>query len=533
MSRLPARLRLSPRKIAISVLVAAVVAGMSSFALTRADAATFSTVQPGSFTGEAFDACTAPPSASMKAWRAKSPYKAIGIYIGGVNRGCAQPQLTSAWVKEQVQAGWKLLPLYVGPQATCTTIGGGRKLIDNATADTQGRVAASDAVAKAKALGLTRESTIIYDMESYRTDDAACRQGVLAFMNGWTARLHDNGYFSGFYSSAASGIAHQVANYTKPGYTRPDYVDFARWDQKVTLSDPLIPATVWPGKRRMKQYRGGHKETYGGVTINIDNNYVDFAPLPRTKAADVTGNGWADVLGRSSTGVMSAFPGNGSLVDINQRRTLGSGFASMTAVVRIGDLDRDGREDVVARHANGELWFYPATATGFGPRKKVGTGFHVLREITAIGDLTGDGYPDLLAVSRGNFLYLYLGQSGAKLSGARLVGAGWAGKTELAGAGDFNRDGFPDLAARLDSDGKLYLWTGRKGGFTGKRLSLGVAAGDLRDVIGVGDFDRDGFSDLAAVQKPTGALVLLPGAGTSLRAPFRLANGFGGIAPLA
>ncbi|MBM2618177.1 DUF1906 domain-containing protein [Actinoplanes sp. LDG1-06] len=521
------------RTLAIAALIGAVVVSLSAFALQRADAATYSTVQPGSFTGYAFDACTAPTSASMKAWKASSPYKAIGIYIGGVNRGCAQPQLTAAWVKEQVQAGWKLLPLYVGLQATCTTIGGGRKLIDNATADTQGRAAASDAIAQAAALGLARESIIIYDMESYRTDDAVCRKGVLAFMNGWTARLHDNGYFSGFYSSVASGVSDQVVAYTTPGYTRPDYVDFARWDQKVTVADPLIPGTVWPGKRRMKQYRGGHKETYGGVTINIDNDYVDFAPLPKTKAADFTANGWSDVLGRSSTGYLSAFPGNGSLVDTNQRRTLGSGFGAMKEIVRIGDLNRDGREDVIARQTNGDLWFYPGTGTGFGARKKIGAGWQVLREITAIGDLTGDGYPDLLAISKGHNLYLYAGQPGSKLSGAKLVGGGWSDKSELAGAGDFNRDGFPDLAARVASDGKLYLWTGKKGGFTGKRLALGASGTDLRDLIGVGDFDRDGFPDLAAVQKSTGNLVLLNGAGSSVRAPFRLAAGYGGIAPLA
>ncbi len=56
------------------------------------------------------------------------------------------------------------------------------------------------------------------------------------------------------------------------------------------------------------------------------------------------------------------------------------------------------------------------------------------------------------------------------LSGLRLG----ANKTELAGAGDFNRDGVPDLAARLNDDGGLYLWTGRKGGFTDTRLKLGA-----------------------------------------------------------
>ena len=520
------------RRIAAGTLIAAVVVAASSFALQRADAAAWTTVQPGAFTGEAFDACTAPTSAAMTAWRAKSPYRAIGIYIGGVNRGCAQPQLSAAWVKQQVQAGWKLLPLYVGPQATCTTIGGGRTLIDNAHAETQGRITASDAVAQATRLGLARESVLIYDMESYRTNDPACRRGVLAFMNGWTARLHDNGYFSGFYSSVSSGVADQVANYATPGYTRPDYLDFARWDLVSTVTDRAIPATVWPGKRRMKQWRGGHKETYGGVTINIDNDYVDFAPLPKTKAADFSGNGWSDVLGRSPTGVLSAFHGNGSLIDNNQRRTLAADFRTMNAVVRIGDLNRDGREDVITRQTNGDLWFHPGTGTTLGARKRLTRGWQAMREITPIGDLTGDGRPDLLALSPGHNLYLYAGQPGPKLSGAKLVGSGWSGRTDLAGAGDFNRDGFPDLAAR-DTDGRLHLWPGRKGGFTGARLPLNAPATDLRDLIGIGDFDRDGFPDLAAVQKSTGNLVLLGGMGAAVRPPFRLATGYGGIAPLA
>ncbi|WP_250002405.1 glycoside hydrolase domain-containing protein [Actinoplanes sp. M2I2] len=525
---------LSPaRRTAVGVLIAVVVVGLSSIVTRRADAAAWSTVQPGAFTGYAFDACTAPPDASMRAWRARSPYRAIGIYLGGVNRGCAQPELTADWVRQQVGAGWKLLPLYVGPQATCTTIGGGRELIDNARAGTQGRIAASDAVARAVALGLARESVIIYDMEAYRTDDPTCRRGVLDFLNGWTARLHDNGYLSGFYSSVSSGVADQVANYATPGYTRPDYVDFARWDLQVTTADPLIPATAWPGKRRMKQYRGGHRETYGGVTINIDNDYVDFAPLPRAGAADLSGNGWSDVLGRSPTGVLSAFLGNGSLVDNNQRRTLGAGFRTMNAIVRAGDLDRDGRADVIARQTNGDLWFHPGTSTGLGPRKRLTRGWRALREITPMGDLTGDGRPDLLAVSPAGNLYLYAGQAGAKLAGARLVGRGWSGRTELAGAGDFDRDGFPDLIARLATDGRLYLWPGRRGGFTGRRVALNVSAADLRDLVGVGDFDRDGYPDLAAVRKTTGHLVLLAGAGSRLRAPFQLAAGYGGISPLA
>ena len=49
---------------------------------------------PDAFTGLGFDACAAPSSRTMTAWAA-SPYRAIGVYIGGSNRGCSQPNLTS------------------------------------------------------------------------------------------------------------------------------------------------------------------------------------------------------------------------------------------------------------------------------------------------------------------------------------------------------------------------------------------------------------------------------------------------------
>src|SRR5881409_1869090 len=75
---------------------------------------------PGTYTGYGFDACSAPSSASLDAWAA-SPYRAVGIYFGGINRACAQPALTADWVTHQQGNGWHLLPIYMGLQAPCTT----------------------------------------------------------------------------------------------------------------------------------------------------------------------------------------------------------------------------------------------------------------------------------------------------------------------------------------------------------------------------------------------------------------------------
>ena len=256
-------------------------AGRNAAVITRtapaAAQAKASGPSPGTYQGKAFDACTAPSAAQMKAW-AKSPYRALVVYFGGVGRGCKQPNLTASWVLTQKMAGWKLIPVYVGPQAPCTTRAKHR--ITAAKAAAEGAAAASDAVVKAKALGLDRGSVLIYDMEKY-AGDATCKQAVLTFLSAWTVRLHGLAYLSGVYGDAATTISTLVKARGTAGFVSPDYVDLARWDGVVTLNDAAVPADHWPDRRRMKQYRGPHKETYGGVTITIDSNYVDFAP-PRT-----------------------------------------------------------------------------------------------------------------------------------------------------------------------------------------------------------------------------------------------------------
>jgi hypothetical protein len=48
----------------------------------------------------------------------------------------------------------------------------------------------------------------------------------------------------------------------------------------------------------------------------------------------------------------------------------------------------------------------------------------------------------------------------------------------------------------------------------------------------VGDFDRDGYPDLAAVRIADGRLYLYAGTGSALRSARALADGFGGRQPV-
>jgi hypothetical protein len=230
--------------------------------------------QPGDFQGLGFDACTAPSQESMDAWLGSSPYQAVGVYISGDSRGCDQPNLTASWVDTQTANGWHLIPIDVGAQAPCSSYAQ-RISTDPATAREQGVNAAAEAVAAAQGLGIPEGSAIYSDIEAY-APGGSCTTGVLNYLSGWTEGLHAAGYLSGVYSSAASGISDVAAAYDDPAYTRVDHIFFGWWNGAADAdTGDYVPAEYWADHQRIHQYEGEVTETYGGVSINIDRDYLD------------------------------------------------------------------------------------------------------------------------------------------------------------------------------------------------------------------------------------------------------------------
>ncbi len=223
------------------------------------------------YTGLGFDPCSAPSPNAMAAW-GSSPYRAIGIYIGGTNSACAQPNLTPQWVSSEVAAGWHLIPTYVGLQAPSNECGCAG--ITPSQASAQGTAAASDAVADAQALDIPAGNPIYFDMEAY-SQTASNTSAVLAFLSAWTAGLHADGYVSGVYSSASSGISDLVG--AGATFAKPDDIWIAEWNDAQSTASAFVPASDWSNHQRLHQYSGSHNETYGGVTINIDGDYLDGA----------------------------------------------------------------------------------------------------------------------------------------------------------------------------------------------------------------------------------------------------------------
>lgn len=215
-----------------------------------------------------FDTCTAPSLTTMKAWR--SDYAAAGIYIGGANTACGSGNLSASWIKSAAALGYGMLPTYVGRQAPCWN--GNGLLITAADAAAQGSSAGADAVSDARHFGLPKGSPVYYDMEAY-VGSASCTNAVLMFLGAWDRAVAAGGYVTGVYSSQDSGIADmQAAAVARTaGFTAPDAVWFALWDNSATLADGTL---AWPATARNKQYSGNVNATVGGITLNIDKDIV-------------------------------------------------------------------------------------------------------------------------------------------------------------------------------------------------------------------------------------------------------------------
>jgi hypothetical protein len=243
------------------------------------------------FYGQGFDKCEVATPGQLQNWVTASPYRVVNLYIGGSSRGCPNSALDAAYLTQLDQQGWRFIPTWVGPQAACTSFKT-QMSYDPATAYNEGIAEANAAVAVAANLGLTEVdnsgTVIYYDLESYDTSNTACRNAAAAFIDGWTTQLQATGNTAGVYGSGCSSAMTDFSSLNAV----PDAVWLAYWlhpfqyRSDATVWDVLcVSNSLWANNQRLRQYSGGHNESWGGVTLNIDSNVLqgivaDLSPSP-------------------------------------------------------------------------------------------------------------------------------------------------------------------------------------------------------------------------------------------------------------
>ncbi len=123
-------------------------------------------------------------------------------------------------------------------------------------------------------------------------------------------------------------------------------------------------------------------------------------------------------------------------------------------------------------------------------------------------DLNGDGFADVVAASSGSAgetstagrLYVYLGGAGNQFNtqaDSVFVGSGNVWYRNAAALGDFNADGFSDLALRVtmqnNQSSRVFVYLGGAGSVLDPTADYLFTADDC---AAIGDVNRDGFDDL-------------------------------------
>jgi photosystem II stability/assembly factor-like uncharacterized protein len=241
----------------------------------------------GVIQAQGFDACHLPEISEMQTWWKQSPYDFYALYMGGISLYSGCTVANSTWVNTVHKQGWSFLPTWVGPQAPCSSYLH-KMSSDPAVTYQQGRAEAEAASAKAVSMGLAKDglggTVIYYDLEVFGGANEACRKATSAFMNGWVERLNELGNIAGGYGAHNSYIEDWV---TIPHI--PSVVWIASWytndyDPAASVNGITWLNGLWTSRQRIRQYTGGHNETWGSTKFNIDSDIADgMVALPPVK----------------------------------------------------------------------------------------------------------------------------------------------------------------------------------------------------------------------------------------------------------
>ena len=270
---------------------------------------------------------------------------------------------------------------------------------------------------------------------------------------------------------------------------------------------------------------GMRDEGYTGVRKIGNFGWEAFDMLITT--ADFNGDRTADLIARRPDGTLWFYAGNG-VGSYGAGMKIGNfGWEAFNAVTAVRDLNGDGKNDLVARQPDGSLWLYAGTgqvssgSSGYAPGRKIGNfGWEAFTTLTGTGDLTGDGKNDLLARGANGSLWVYPGTgrvdstSSGLGSPTKIGNFGWEVFDQLFGVGDYNSDGRNDVLARYP-DGTLLLYAGDGMGRLSSPRKVGTGWNVYDAVRGAWNLNGDSYPDLVA-RRPDGSLWAYSGTGMQI-----------------
>ncbi len=155
---------------------------------------------------------------------------------------------------------------------------------------------------------------------------------------------------------------------------------------------------------------------------------MDFRLQLLTGGVDFTGDGIADLVARGPMGRCTPTPGLGGNGRFGVRVQIGYGWWGHDVARRGGDFNNDGRGDLIARDANGDLWAYLGTGRASRRLARSAGGWNIFSTITGGGDYDGDGNADIIGRNGSDqTLWLYRGTGSGSVGTVQQIGNGWGG----------------------------------------------------------------------------------------------------------
>ncbi|MBM0278041.1 FG-GAP repeat domain-containing protein [Micromonospora tarensis] len=339
----------------------------------------------------------------------------------------------------------------------------------------------------------------VYASTQYVTRAIVCDRDNPGFSAGQVAQCVQRSGFPDRYDQVAATARAQLNEAARThaiaGGSATDVTGDGR-DDVVTFTQNAL-ADVYVGTSTGSAYTGTSVKwndffSIGGETASTGDVNGDGRDDIVTFAHSNTG----DVHVALSTG--SSFGGGGKWHDW---------FAPGAEIGAVGDVNGDGRDDIVAftHNAAGDVYVALSTGTGFGPGLKWHEYFSPFGEFPALGDVNGDGRDDLITFTQGpasaSDVIVALSE-GSSFGAAQKWHDLFAVGAELPRVGDINGDGRDDVVTfTCDPNADVYAATSTGTAFAGTTVKWNDFFCLAGEFPYLGDADGDGRDDIIVFTK--------------------------------
>jgi VCBS repeat protein/NHL repeat-containing protein len=258
---------------------------------------------------------------------------------------------------------------------------------------------------------------------------------------------------------------------------------------------------------------------FGGITglafdgadtlyLSDDSRVRKLAPNPHDVplVGDMDGDGKADlIVWRPATGTWFWLTSSTGY-DYVAARSVQWGNRDLGDVPFLGDIDGDGKADPIVWRASTGTWYWLTSWSGYRAGVSKQWGNVDLGDIPLLADMDGDRRPDLIVwrASTGTWYWL-TSSSQYNYAFGRAKQWGSARLSDMPLVGDVDGDGKGDLVVwrKRDANTGTWMWTTSGSRYTD---GLGTSWGDFRrgDVHLLADMDGDGRADLVIWSRDTG-----------------------------